>query len=62
MIIYINYKYSLVKMEDEDMLWEFIGIFEKPQIGIGWLEKVDYPLAIFKKKKSNFLKTIIKYI
>lgn len=44
------------------MLWEFIGIFEKPQIGIGWLEKVDYPLAIFKKKKSNFLKTIIKYI
>lgn len=32
--------------------WEFIGIFEKPQIAIGWLEKVDYPLAIFKKEKK----------
>lgn len=32
--------------------WELVGIFEKSQTGIGWLPKVDFPLAIFKRQKK----------
>lgn len=31
--------------------WELVGIFEKPQTGIGWIPKTEEPLAIFKRQK-----------
>lgn len=31
--------------------WELVGIFEKPQTGIGWLPKTEEPLVVFKRQK-----------
>lgn len=33
--------------------WELVGVLEKPQIGVGWLSKMDGPVVVFKRRKST---------